>query len=70
MTSHQFIDAGDRLVLPSGQTATFIRWRARPIKVGDAGQGQERVAVVFVDGLAERTEFSARFMEKVRVCPQ
>ena len=71
MTSHhRFIDTGERLILPSGQTATFISWRVRPVKRGDASQGQERIAVVFIDGLAERVEFSDRFMQRVRSCHQ
>lgn len=70
MTSLKFLGAGERLVLPSGQTAKFVRWRVRPIKRGDAGQGEERIAVVRLDGLTEDTEFSAAFMERVTVCHQ
>ncbi|TCU93931.1 hypothetical protein EV686_11099 [Paracandidimonas soli] len=62
-----YIENGSRLILPSGQTAKFVRWRVRPVKRGDAAQGEERVAVVRVDGLLEDTEFSVSFMRAVTV---
>lgn len=71
MTQHkQFIETGARLVLPSGQTASFVRWQVRLIKRGDANQERERVAVVRLDGLGEDTQFSERFMTRVQICRQ
>lgn len=63
-----YFDLGAPVVLPSGQTGQFMKWRARPVVRGDASQGLERVAIVRLDGSNEPTEFSERFMELVKPC--